>query len=91
MYASKLNDIPDKPHWVILTPKSTYIPGDERSRTNPGHGYPAHTEYSLYHQVFLSEEEWVAEIKKLSGRKSPFRAMKVEPAKVSVSVEVSVG
>jgi len=38
-------DIPDEPHFAVLIYKSASvtIPGDERSRTNPGHGYPEHT------------------------------------------------
>lgn len=28
---------------AVLYEESEYIEGDERSRTNPGHGYPAHT------------------------------------------------
>lgn len=39
-------DVPDVPHYVVLIYSTTsiYVPGDERSRTNPGHGYPEHTE-----------------------------------------------
>jgi hypothetical protein len=28
--------------YIILVEKPIQIPGDERSRTDPGHGYPAH-------------------------------------------------
>lgn len=33
-------------HFLIIISKteSIFIPGDERSRTNPGHGYPERTE-----------------------------------------------
>ena len=31
--------------YAVIVERSVYIPGDERSRTNPGHGYPATTEY----------------------------------------------
>lgn len=27
--------------YIVLEPDSIHIPGDERSRTHPGHGYPA--------------------------------------------------
>jgi len=39
-------DIPEVPHYAILlfSSESVYFPGDERSRTCPGHGYPEHTE-----------------------------------------------
>lgn len=29
--------------WVAVEMDSYTVPGDERSRTNPGHGYPEHT------------------------------------------------
>lgn len=56
------SEIPNGPHWVILVFKteSFFIPGDERSRTNPGHGYPEHTETvnKIEMTVFLGEKEW---------------------------------
>jgi len=59
--ASK-NDVPLGQHWAVLIYKSSsvYVPGDERSRTNPGHGYPAHTETyeSFEHYVATSKSEW---------------------------------
>jgi hypothetical protein len=38
------DSIPMYPHDAILVFESstTHVPGDERSRTHPGHGYPAH-------------------------------------------------
>jgi hypothetical protein len=36
--------LPSDAHYVLLLFKerSVHVPGDERSRTHPGHGYPAH-------------------------------------------------
>lgn len=45
------------PQWAVLQYRSIYIPGDERSRTNPGHGYPESTERVSDLLVFDSEEE----------------------------------
>ena len=51
-------------HFCVLEFVSVHIPGDERSRTNPGHGYPATNEsYTKFH-VFTSQEsleEWISE------------------------------
>lgn len=49
------NDVPSGPHFavIIYDTQSVYIPGDERSRTAPGHGYPAHNE------SFDTFEHWV--------------------------------
>lgn len=35
---------PKGPHFAILTFGSVHTAGDERSRTHPGHGYPASSE-----------------------------------------------
>jgi hypothetical protein len=42
-YVKRPSDIPSVEHWAIITGSSILIPGDERSRTNPGHGYPEST------------------------------------------------
>lgn len=34
-----------KRYWIVVTETHVHVPGDERSRTAPGHGYPAHTVY----------------------------------------------
>lgn len=31
------------PKYLLIDSTSVFIPGDERSRTNPGHGYPEQT------------------------------------------------
>jgi hypothetical protein len=36
------NDM-SKKKYAVLVEASYHVEGDERSRTNPGHGYPAHT------------------------------------------------
>jgi hypothetical protein len=41
---ASLSQIPVVPHFAILRTTSVTIPGDERSRTNPGHGYPESAE-----------------------------------------------
>lgn len=55
-YAQKASDIPKGEHWAIIRSSSVYIPGDERSRTNPGHGYPAETENFISYEVFTTED-----------------------------------
>jgi hypothetical protein len=50
-------DVPSIPHYavIIYRTQSVYHEGDERSRTNPGHGYPAWTEN------IESFEHWVTD------------------------------
>lgn len=61
-----LKDIPKDAHWVIMKEESHHIPGDERSRTNPGHGYPASTVTSFTYESYLDEEEWKRDVSNLS-------------------------
>jgi len=93
-YVSSRKDFPSGPHWVILHFSSVHVPGDERSRTHPGHGYPAHTVQKASYQVFEVETEWLAEVKKLAERKygaNDFVAFKASgPAKFSINVDVDV-
>lgn len=71
---------------------SVFVPGDERSRTNPGHGYPEHTEHSWRLEVFADEEAWKAEIVKLAGRPfgKTFKAIRAIPAKITTQIRVTV-
>ena len=41
----------------ILEKMTRTIPGDERSKTNPGHGYPEHTERMTVLHEFDDEEQ----------------------------------
>lgn len=48
--------------YAALIKTSTTVPGDERSRTHPGHGYPEHTVEGIELREFkdLAEmEDWV--------------------------------
>lgn len=49
------NDVPSDPHFAVIIygTRNIWVPGDERSRTNPGHGYPEHTDH------FDDIEHWV--------------------------------
>lgn len=53
-----------KPSYAALIRRTIYIPGDERSRTHPGHGYPASSEEVTDMKKFDSREAmeaWVQE------------------------------
>ncbi len=78
----KPEDIPDTPHYAVLIYKvvSVYIPGDERSRTHPGHGYPEHTERheTFEHWVTTSIEDLKTFVRAFVGARSPFAVLRVE-------------
>lgn len=88
---SGLSDIPNGPHWAIIRTTNVTIPGDERSRTNPGHGYPEHTETYITYQAFKVQAEWEREVERLTMQQygGPFRALKVEVADVKVRISVT--
>jgi len=95
-------DIPEGPHFAVHVYKSNsvHVPGDERSRTHPGHGYPAHTatNETFEHWVTTDEAALNAKVAELSkvpkhsyGWKQPvFAVLKVE-RKLTVTTTTTVG
>jgi len=63
-YVRSANDFPKGDHLAIIEFNTITIPGDERSRTNPGHGYPEHTETTMSYSYWRVEDRelWEAEI-----------------------------
>tara|TARA_Y100000034_G_scaffold136062_1_gene210558 strand:- start:222 stop:554 length:333 start_codon:yes stop_codon:yes gene_type:complete len=92
-------DIPDGPAWIIIVfdKSSVRIPGDERSRTNPGHGYPAHTNVYDTNKIFYfsTPKEWREALDlfyKEDMHRSDilaFESVGVAKVKTGISVEVS--
>ena len=59
-YIHSLSDVHNPNHHAVILFQSVTIPGDERSRTAPGHGYPEHTELHCQYIEFENQEELVA-------------------------------
>ena len=59
----KPEQMPKEEHWaiIIFEVKSQYVPGDERSKQCPGHGYPAHTEYTNSFQYWAARDRQALE------------------------------
>ncbi len=93
-YCHDKNDIPEAPHFAALITKSVTIPGDERSRSAPGHGYPEHIETSIEYIAFARREEMEEWVKKQEasqfGTKN-YRIIEAFPRRVTTSVSVEVG
>jgi hypothetical protein len=85
-----ISSIPTEQHFAVIREESVYIPGDERSRTHPGHGYPASTETYVVYEAFQEQAAWERRIADLTSRRERFRAISAAPAKVSTSVSVTV-
>ena len=83
-------DVPTSQHYVILTLSSVTIPGDERSRTNPGHGYPEHSIGYTNYNVYTDKKEWEKEVERLTLSKSQFVALLATPAVVEVETRISI-
>lgn len=70
---SEPDHIPKERHYQIIVFKKTsvHIPGDERSRTNPGHGYPEHTETYNTPTTYVTtdDNDWLADIQTLMAEK----------------------
>ena len=62
IYCHSPSDVPQSEHWVIVEFVAITIPGDERSRTNPGHGYPEHSESVCKYIAFTDRGLWEKEI-----------------------------
>lgn len=91
------SDVPVGHHyqiWIFET-RTIQHEGDERSRTHPGHGYPAHSETitSTKIMVFGSEDDFKNELASLY-RKDPHRkdvvALEVNK-KIGVSLDIKIG
>lgn len=90
-HVSSIDEFPDGEHYVALETQRTHIPGDERSRTSPGHGYPAHTVTSITMVVFDNVEEmknWVR--KKEENRRSCRDYIIVRMSKVNLKTRIEV-
>lgn len=96
--AKNQNEVPKDFHYAILIfdSKSVYIPGDERSRTNPGHGYPASTEYYTTFSYFFTKNsdelnKFVKYLFNNNSYKDKFVFFQVSAlGKVNVDVSISV-
>jgi hypothetical protein len=61
-YVSDVKDLPEGEHFAIMEFDSIWIEGDERSRTNPGHGYPGYSENVVRYTIYHKREDWESEI-----------------------------
>lgn len=93
----KPDDMPSGKAYVIQvhSTHSEYHEGDERSRTNPGHGYPAYTSTTNLIQQYATTDKsvWENAIKTLllgDEKRRDYVAFVCEKANISVHVSVGV-
>ena len=97
MYPDKFitdpKDIPNVEHWAIVEQDGVHIPGDERSRTNPGHGYPSHTQNYLRYELYLTKEKLLIAVKdreESTYSKKPYKVLQVTPMVINKTVSIEV-
>lgn len=96
--ATKKSEIPLGTHLAILVFKTTsvYHEGDERSRTHPGHGYPAYTEtiHTIDYISFADEKgvnDWIVarELnKKPYSNDEPYQVIRSTPLVAELTASV---
>ena len=93
-YVSRVEDVPTVEHYALIKTNSVHIPGDERSRTHLGHGYPAETKYFVSYEAYFTEEKLLQAIRQIEESKfssnEPFRAIKITPMKISKTLTISI-
>lgn len=73
------DDVPNGHHFavIIFGTGSVDVPGDERSRTCPGHGYPAYTQtYNDYHYFVTTDQAVLEKCVESLEADQPFRTKK---------------
>ena len=78
--------------WMIITTESVYTPGDERSRTHPGHGYPESYDNVDRVQQFTDDQydKFKDKISQLARYNTPYKAYKCEELTVKHSIEIEI-
>jgi fumarylacetoacetate (FAA) hydrolase family protein len=91
-YITNLKDIPDGMQLAALVSGTVYIPGDERSVTNPGHGHPSEHRPIIEFVSFKDRgemEEWVKQREASKSSQSPYKIIQFTPVGVAVEVKIT--
>jgi hypothetical protein len=90
IYVTDKTRMPTTDHFAILEFSSIHIPGDQRSKDAPGHGYPEHSEKVVTYRAYMDRAEWEAEIQRLELNKfsRPYSALIVTIPKIAIQVTV---
>lgn len=75
--------------FMLVTKRTIHIPGDERSRTHPGHGYPESTE-KVDHIEFYDTEVAITQAIDRLGHFVEYRVFSVQELKVKRETKISL-
>ena len=73
--------------YAAIIQKTIHHEGDKRSRTHPGHGYPAYSETVESLHKFKTKEEMLEWIKNRSAYEK-YELIEYSPIKVKTTVEI---
>jgi hypothetical protein len=79
-----------KDRYAIIKSTTIHHEGDERSRTNPGHGYPAWTETVQEIRIFDTKEQWLDYIERESLSRNPDNFIPIIFQEVEIEKSVKV-
>lgn len=82
-----------KPYFALIYSDSIWIEGDERSRTAPGHGYPAHSKDVTHFEPYATESELLEAVKR-ERRINPnktIQAVRIAPFRINTETTISLG
>jgi hypothetical protein len=77
--------------YLIITTRTIYHEGDERSRQFPGHGYPAYSEDVQRLEEFEDYTKFAEKVKSYLKDKTPIKIYEAKQLKASLTVEVVMG
>lgn len=87
IFVHRPEEIPPGEHWVIISGTSVTIPGDERSRTNPGHGYPESTDHYVIYEAYTDKSEFESEMSRRYNNVRGIHVLGTYKAKTTISLE----
>lgn len=76
--------------YAAIVTDSIWVPGDERSRTHPGHGYPEHTVDNIVMHEFSTKSELEAWVLRETSSYSPRKFRLIEYTELAFDRSVSV-
>lgn len=90
-------ELPKETHFAALVFKthSIHHEGDERSRTHPGHGYPAHTEtvHAVEYVAFADKEameKWVIKMETSKRTEPKYQLIEARPLSAEMTATVKI-
>lgn len=81
---------PIEPLYAALSSRSIHHEGDERSRTNPGHGYPAYTEDFVEFIPFKTRAEMESYVKSEQAHGRTPHVIEYSKLTVTTTVHIAV-